>query len=205
MPTNAKKSGKDANLSENIWKTGWTYIRNVVDTVREPFIILNEKLIVLTANENFYRTFDTNPDETENKFIYLLGNGQWGGKHLRNLLDNILPKHTFFKDYEVDQEFPEVGRKIFLLNARRVYDDSNQFPNLIILAMEDVTKQRMIEARLSAYAKELETKVNERTEELTRRIEQLERVNQLMISREQKLEQLQNENAKLKKLLDNKK
>lgn len=190
-------------LTDRVWQTGWTYIRHVVDTAREPFLILDKKLTVLAANEAFYRLFDVTVDETEKRLVFELGNGQWAGKHLRKLLMDVLPKETFFRDYEVDHEFPVVGRKIILLNARRVYIQAN-LPMLIILAMEDVTKQRLIEARLLDYAKELEKKVNERTEELTLRIDELEKFTKLTLGRESKMIQLKKEIVDLKRRLADK-
>ncbi|MEI7741460.1 MAG: PAS domain-containing protein [bacterium] len=186
-------------LQDKVWQTGWTYIRNVVDTAREPFLILDDKLTVLTANESFLRTFDVLEKDTIGKYVYDLGDGQWAGKHLRTLLDKILPKQSFFRDFEVDYNFPGIGRKIVLLNARRVYIEEEGLPKLIILAMEDVTRQRTIELKLSDYAKELEAKVGERTEELTKRIEQLEVVNKLIVSRELKMVELKGEIENLKK------
>lgn len=197
---------KHANLlAEKIWSTGWTYIRHVVDTAREPFLLLDENLKILTANESFYRTFDVHRKETEGQFVYDLGNGQWAGNKLRHLLDEIVPEETFFRDYEVDHDFPGVGRKIIILNARRVFDDSGDFPKIIILAMEDVTKQRDIEERLKKYALELENRVNQRTSELLKRVEQLEQVNKLIINRELKMVELKEELDELKKQLKSKK
>jgi chemotaxis protein methyltransferase CheR len=202
---NGSSKRKETSLTEKVWQTGWTYIRNVVDTAREPFLILDKALIVLTANESFYRAFDAAARETEGKFIFDLGNGQWAGKHLRTLLNDILPKETFFRDFEVDHEFPVVGHKIFMLNARRVYSDGDSLPALIILAMEDVTKQRAIEIRLADYARELEKKVDERTAQLAKRIEQLELIDHAMTGRELKMVELKEENEKLRKQLASRK
>ena len=192
-------------LAENVWGTGWTYIRNVVDTAREPFLILDEKLAVMAANESFYRTFDATASETEGKFVYDLGNGQWAGTHLRKLLDDILPEKNFFRDFEIDHHFPVVGHRIFLLNARQVFTEDGKFPRLIILAMEDVTKQRMVEMKLAEYSKELEKKVTERTEQLSTRIEQLEQFTKMITGREVKMIELKKEIENLKKQLKDRK
>lgn len=175
-------------LAQVIWETGWTYIRHVVDTAREPFLILDDKLKVMAANEAFYRTFEVGEKEVEGHYVYDLGDGQWAGRHLRKLLEDILPNHTFFRDFEVDHNFPIIGQKIMLLNARRVYGGEGDKHNLIILAMEDVTKQRRIEERLQEY-----------TKDLTRRIEQLEMMNKVMMERESKLIELTEELNSLKK------
>lgn len=180
---------------------GWSYIRNVVDTAREPFLILDEDLHVLAANESFYRVFEVTSKETEGEFVYDLGNGQWAGKQLRKLLEDILPNHSFFKDFEVDHEFPVVGRKIILLNARRIYIGDHDLPKLIILAMEDITKQRMIEEKLKEYSRELEETVKTQTHDLKKRVDELELLNRVMIGREIKMTELKKEIEDLKNLL----
>src|SRR5688572_10213267 len=104
--------------ADELWKVAWTYIQTVVDTLREPFLILDEDLIVLSANRTFYNFFQVTKEETEGKRVYDLGNGQWSAPKLRILLEDILPKNTFFEDFKVDHEFPRIGHKIMILNAR---------------------------------------------------------------------------------------
>jgi PAS domain-containing protein len=159
-----------------LWRVAWTYIRTVIDTVREPFLILDEKLQVLSANKTFYRFFKVTKTDTEHSLIYQLGDGQWNIPALRKLLEEILPKNTFFVDYEVDHEFPQIGRKIILLNARRIYTAQSKLP-IILLAMEDVTKRKELEEKLHDYAKKLNAAVSMRTKELELRVEQLEELN----------------------------
>jgi two-component system CheB/CheR fusion protein len=115
------------------------YYREITETVREPFIILDKDLYVVTANLAFYRKFKVRKKDTEGRRIYELGNNQWDASELRVLLENILPTHRVFSNYEVTHDFPVLGRKTMLLNARQV--DSKQ---LILLAMEDVTAQRKL-------------------------------------------------------------
>ena len=112
------------------------YYREITETVREPFIILNKDLNVVTANAAFYRTFKVKKQDTEGRRIYDLGDSQWDAPELRMLLENILPTHRILNNYAVTHDFPVVGTKTILLNARQV--DSKQ---LILLAMEDVTAQ----------------------------------------------------------------
>ncbi|MBI4788149.1 MAG: PAS domain-containing protein [Chloroflexi bacterium] len=113
-----------------------TYAQAIVETAREPLLILNAELRIQTANPAFYRMFQTSPAETENIFIYDLAGGEWNVPSLRQLLEEILPQNTSFENYEVDAEFPRVGRKQLVLNARRVYQDDQATP-LILLAMEE--------------------------------------------------------------------
>lgn len=88
--------------ADELWDVAWTYIRTVVDTLREPFLVLDEHLEVLSANKTFYRVFQTTEKETEHKKIYNLGAGEWDIPRLRILLEDILPKNTYFEDFKVE-------------------------------------------------------------------------------------------------------
>jgi PAS domain-containing protein len=95
------------------------YYREITETVREPFIILNKYLFVITANKAFYSKFKVQKKDTEGRHLYELGNNQWDLPELRNLLDHILPsKHGILANYELTLDFPGLGRKTMLLNAR---------------------------------------------------------------------------------------
>ncbi|MDO8481683.1 MAG: PAS domain-containing protein [bacterium] len=163
----------DADL---LWRVAWTYIRTVIDTAREPFLILDAKLRVLSGNRMFYRFFRVTKKETEQTLVYKLGDGQWNIPALQKLLEKILPKNTFFADYEVDHVFPGIGRKIILLNARRVYSTQSNLP-IVLLAMEDITKRKELEEKLRDYAIQLNSAVSARTKELELRVKQLEQLN----------------------------
>ncbi len=120
------------------------YAENIVETVREPLLVLTSELQILTANQNFYATFKVTPEDTIGNFIYDLGNRQWDIPRLRILLEEILPKATVFNDYEVEHEFLNIGRKIILLNAREIYQKKSG-SHIILLAMEDITERRRAE------------------------------------------------------------
>lgn len=171
-----KKTNK-SYIAENVWRTSWTYIRTVVDTVREPFIVLDKDLRVITANETFYQVFQTSIENTENKLLYELGDGQWDIPSLRKLLEEILPKDTFFKGFEVDHEFPTIGRKIMLLNARRIHQAAEKskttFPPIILLAIKDISEITSIAEKLANRTKEYEKRMVERTENLDATISEL--------------------------------
>jgi len=127
------------------------YAQNIVDTVREPLLILDATLRVRSANRAFYHTFHVSPIETEGRLIYELGNGQWDSPALRTLLEDIVPKSTVFEDFELEHTFPEIGRRVMLLNARKL--EAGRHGELLVLAMEDVTpRKRAEEALLQAGA-----------------------------------------------------
>src|SRR3954451_12939641 len=90
------------------------YAQNIVDTVREPLLILDATLRVQSANRAFYQTFLVTLAETEGRLIYELGNGQWDIPSLRTLLEDIVPQSSFFDDFELDHTFPAIGRRVML-------------------------------------------------------------------------------------------
>ncbi|HSX01988.1 MAG TPA: PAS domain-containing protein [Candidatus Saccharimonadia bacterium] len=184
--------------AEELWKVAWTYIQTVVDTVREPFLVLDENLQVLSANKIFYAFFQVTPEETEGKRVYELGNGQWSDTKLSILLEDILPKNTFFTDFKVEHTFPRIGHKIMLLNARRIYKTGEERP-IMLLAMEDITKQKELEEQLRSYAKRLNFEVAKRTAQLERRVRELEKTDALLRSYQQQVTELRKELEEFKK------
>ena len=97
-----------------------TYAQDIVDTVREPLLMLDTTLRVRSANRAFYQTFQVSSEETENQLIYELGNGQWDIPALRNLLEDIIPTSSVFNDFELEHTFPIIGRRVMLLNGRKL-------------------------------------------------------------------------------------
>ena len=109
---------------------------SIVETIREPLLVLDEQLRVTLANQTFYRTFHLTPREVEQQLLYHLCQGAWNVPELRRLLEEVLPNHTLFRDFVLDQTFPHIGRKLLILNARRLEQDTAE-PGRILLAMED--------------------------------------------------------------------
>lgn len=170
------------------------YLKIFADTARESFLILDSGFMVVGANESFYKNFQTIKKETENKLIYDLGNRQWDIPELKKLLEDILPQKKVFNNFEVSHEFPDIGLRVMLLNARKL-DDTDQ----ILLAIEDITLRRTIETKLVNYTKNLEKGVANKTEELKARIDELAKINRLMTGRELKMIELKKEIIELKK------
>jgi two-component system CheB/CheR fusion protein len=122
------------------------YAETTVDTVHAPLLVLDSQQRVTSANRAFYRTFQMNAEDTLNRRIYDLGNGAWNLPAVRKLLEEILPKHGEAANVELIHDFPQVGRKVILLNARRL--EQEQKPQaLTLLAAEDVTALRQAEER----------------------------------------------------------
>src|SRR3954469_9740242 len=134
-----------------------TYAQNIVDTVREPLLILDTTLRVRSGNRAFYQTFRVSLEETENRLIYELGNGQWDIPDLRTLLEDIVPKSSVFNDFQLEHDFPAIGRRDMLLNARKL--QAGHHGELLVLAMADVTERRRAEEEV-AKAKEASETAN---------------------------------------------
>jgi two-component system, chemotaxis family, CheB/CheR fusion protein len=111
---------------------------NIVATVREPLLVLDAELRIVSANRAFHETFRTRADQIERRLLYEVNNRQWDIPELKRLLQDILPCQTEFRDFRVEHDFPGLGRKVMVLNARRI-ERPDQRPPLILLAIEDMT------------------------------------------------------------------
>ncbi len=152
--TNLEKSETERKRAEVAVREALRYAENIVETVREPLVVLDIDLKILSANRSFYNTFKVTPDETIGNFIYDLGNQQWDIPRLRTLFEEILPISTQFDNFEVEHNFPIIGRKIMLLNARRIYRKDIGM-QMILLAIEDITERRQREEELKKLSEEL--------------------------------------------------
>ncbi len=120
------------------------YAEEMIATTRESLVVLDMDLRVVVANKAFYQTFEVNPQETRGQLIYDLGNRQWNIPKLRQLLEDILPKNSAFKDFKVEHNFETIGQKTMLLNARRIPRPPAK-PRIILLAIDDITELKKIE------------------------------------------------------------
>ncbi len=136
------------------------YFNSIIQTIRESLVVLDPDLNVLTVNESFLRTFKVTPSDTVGKQLFDLGNRQWDIDGLRILLETILPTNNPVLDFEVEHDFPHIGKKTMLLNAHRI-ELEGDYKDRILLAIEDVTDRRSIEKRkddfLSIASHELKT------------------------------------------------
>lgn len=114
------------------------YAESIVETVREPLLVLDEQIKVISVNKAFHTRFKTNSEQIKNVRLYDLGNGQWNIPELKTLLEHILPDNQWFEDFVVEHEFPEIGFRKMLLNARQITNKSERTKR-ILLAIEDIT------------------------------------------------------------------
>lgn len=122
---------------------GHLLTRAIIDTIREPLIVLDGDLRIITASGAFYKKFDLTHANTQGKLFYDLGNGQWNIPALRTLLEDIIPKHTTVEGYEIDHVFPFLGQRTMLVNAREIrYDNARK---KLLLSILDITDQRILE------------------------------------------------------------
>ena len=139
-----------------------SYAEGILGTMREPLLVLDKHLRVKSANEAFYRNFSITAKETEATLVFELKNRRWDTPELREALEKILPQKAAFNDLEITFDFPEIGSKVMLLNGRRLIQ-SEKGEELILLAMQDITEQRVLQQRndsfMSMASHELKTPV----------------------------------------------
>ncbi|MDQ6982287.1 MAG: PAS domain S-box protein [Mariprofundus sp.] len=129
---------------------------SIIATVREPMLVLDAGLHVVSANRSFYNSFHVDEKETEGQRIYDLGNCQWNIPALRKLLEELLPQNTKFDDFEMEHDFPNIGKRTMLLNARRIYKEHEK-TQFILLAIEDITERKQAAHILAGVTRALET------------------------------------------------
>lgn len=124
-----------------------TYLEHILGTVREPMLVLDTALRVRTASRAFYHTFGVSKADTEGQALCALGDGQWDIPALRTLLGEVLERQRSFQDFEVAHEFPALGRRVMLLNARKLWREGNH-SELVLLAIEDITERKRVAEEL---------------------------------------------------------
>lgn len=169
----------ESDLVDRVQSDGWTYIKSVVDLVIVAVLVLDKNLCVIACNEIFCQAFQVLRKDTEKKFVYELGNGQWSSTALRKLLEDVQSNNNFFKGFEVTRTFPSIGYRTMILNARQIHfkdsaTDEPSFP-LILLAIEDVTEMMDAAKSLTYHANQLETELVNRAQKLESHIEKLEK------------------------------
>jgi chemotaxis protein methyltransferase CheR len=132
----------------------------IVDTIREPLLVLDQDLRVVTANRAFYQAFRMNLQDIHGRPVYGLGDGEWDIPELRLLLEGVAPQHAVMEAYEVERDFPIIGRRSMLLNARELFFQKNS-RKLILLAIEDVTDRRDAEREMTNLLLQKETLLQE--------------------------------------------
>jgi two-component system, chemotaxis family, CheB/CheR fusion protein len=152
------------------------YAESIITTIREPLVILDGRLCIKTANASFYQKFELEEKNTEGKLFYEIQNHQWDDHLMRSLFEKILPEKERLTDFEIVLNFPLLGERTMLMNARQIVNEKTA-EQLILLAIEDVTERKDAEHKLKAFTDELENKVIERTAELKSSIEELKQTN----------------------------
>lgn len=149
------------------------FAASIVESVRHPLLILDGDLRVRRANPAFYRSFGVGVAETEGHLVYELGNGKLDVPGLRPLLKKVIPDDGSFTDFEVRQELPGLGRRVMVLNGRRVHR-AEDGAAMILLAIEDVTEREESRLQMERLNHQLEERVRDRTARLVAANQELE-------------------------------
>lgn len=144
--TDRKGFMQPTNISEQFTAIAdaWALAQGIVDTVREPVLVLDKELRVIAASRSFYSAFKVSSEDTRGELLYALGDGQWDIPALRVLLEKIIPEKGVMEGYEVQHEFPGLGHRTMHLNARQVFYEGGA-GTTILLGMEDVTARIVLE------------------------------------------------------------
>jgi len=160
LELNHQETEKKVEERTRMLRESQEYLSSIVETIRESLVVMDRDYVVLTANNHFLNTFKVSLNETKGKLLYDLGNGQWNIPELKKMMEEILPTNNPVLDYEVEHEFPHIGKKLMLLNAHRI-ELEGSYKDWILLAIEDITERRAIQQRkddfLSIASHELKT------------------------------------------------
>jgi chemotaxis protein methyltransferase CheR len=132
----------------------------IVDTIHEPLLVLDQELRIIVASRSFYRAFDATPELTQGQLLYDVDGGVWNAPELRLLLERIVPQHGVMEGFEVERDFPTIGRRVMLLNARKVFYEGGGHTT-ILLGIEDVTERRQTERTLQNLLEQKEMLLSE--------------------------------------------
>jgi PAS domain S-box-containing protein len=143
-----KKSMTESKSDGLLTEEALSYAESILETIREPLLVLDKDMKVISASRNFYNMFSVNPDETIGSDLFDLGNKQWNIPKLRELLETIIPREANFDNYEVEHVFDSIGRRVMLLNARQIQRASGK-DRIILLAIEDITERKRLEDLLA--------------------------------------------------------
>jgi two-component sensor histidine kinase len=138
----------------------WALAQGIVDTVREPVLVLDKDLRVIAASRSFYSAFKVSPEDTKGRLLYALGDGQWDIPKLRVLLEKVIPEQGVMEGYEVEHEFPGLGSRTMCLNARQVFCEGGA-GTTVLLGMEDVTERRNLEREKDELLRQKDTLLEE--------------------------------------------
>jgi PAS domain S-box-containing protein len=126
------------------------FFKNIVDTVREPLIVLNKDLAINTANQAFYEVFKVTRDKVKGIKIYDIDKGKWDTEKLKYMLEKEIPVHNSFEGLEIEYHSPATGKRIMLINGRTLYSISNR-REMILLAVEDITERKAMEQQRNDF------------------------------------------------------
>ena len=125
----------------------------IIDTVRDPLLVLDQDHRITAASRSFYQTFDLGGQDVRGHLLFEIDGGQWNIPELRSLLETIAKEHAPIEKYEVDREFPRIGRRIMCLNARKVFYEQGTNSS-VLLAFEDITERHAIEQQVQELLRE---------------------------------------------------
>ncbi len=141
-------------------KLGNALSRAIVDTIHEPFLVLDADLRVVVASRCFYEKFQVSKEETQGQLLYEIGNGQWNISSLRNILEHIISKHEVMEEFKIEHNFLTIGLRTMLLSAREVTYENNQRQHLL-LTIVDISERELLDIEKAKLSKQKDLMMQE--------------------------------------------
>ena len=143
----------DRKLAQEKLRQARDYAEDIVETLSDPLLVLDNDMRVISANKSFYNFFKEKPRNVNGRYIFNLGSGQWNNLKLQILLNEIIPKKTIVEDFEVEHDFPLIGHRIMLINAQLLYQhEQDKIQSRLLLTFKDITAWRRAEEQIKFQA-----------------------------------------------------
>jgi len=139
-------------------KRSWQLAQWIVDTIRDPLVVLEEDMTIVTASKSFFKMFEISEEAAYGKRLSELGQNQWDVPALRHLMEKVLPENQPIESFEIEDDFPGLGRRVFNLNARKISGQGSQ-EHRVLLVFEDITDRRQRERDVEILANEISHRI----------------------------------------------
>ncbi|MBX5147621.1 sensor histidine kinase [Rhizobium lentis] len=137
-----------------LMKIGHVQAQGIVDTMTQPVVVLDQHFCITTANNAFIKAFEVDRDDILSQNFFGLGNGQWDVPELRRLISSVIPRSAAVIGFEVKHDFPTIGHRTFLVDARRLVHPDDNSPNILVI-FDDVTERQRHDAEMDFIVAEM--------------------------------------------------
>jgi PAS domain S-box-containing protein len=148
----------DKDAAERESKRNWQLTQSIVDTIRDPLVVLESDMTIVMASKAFLTMFGIEEAEARGRHIFDVGQRQWDVPDLRHLMEKVLPENKPIEGFEIEDEFPGLGRRVFNLNARKISQPGNH-SHRMLLVFEDITDRKQRERDALSLTNEISHRI----------------------------------------------